>query len=112
MDFDLTPAERDFREEVRTWLEEHLVGEFAGLRGRGGMGQEDIPAEQQIAWERQLAGGGWLGIDFPRSSGRPGMQPVGAGAVPPDLRGGPGARAASQHGGHAAGPDPGGLRQP
>ncbi|MYJ63673.1 MAG: acyl-CoA dehydrogenase, partial [Acidimicrobiia bacterium] len=42
MDFDLTPAERDFRDEVRTWLEEHLVGEFAGLRGRGGMGQEDI----------------------------------------------------------------------
>ena len=65
MDFDLTPAERDFRDEVRTWLEEHLVGEFAEMRGRGGMGQEDIPAEQQIAWERELAGGGWLGIDFP-----------------------------------------------
>ena len=65
MDFDLTAAERDFRDEVRTWLEEHLVGEFAGLRGRGGMGQEDIPCELQIAWERELAGGGWLGIDFP-----------------------------------------------
>ncbi|MCY4272608.1 MAG: acyl-CoA dehydrogenase family protein [bacterium] len=65
MDFDLTTAEEDFRDEVRTWLEEHLVGEFAGLRGRGGTGQEDIPAEQQIAWERELAGGGWLGIDFP-----------------------------------------------
>ena len=69
MDFDLTLAERDFRDEVRTWLEEHLVGEFAGLRGRGGMGQEDIPAEQQIAWERELAGGGWLGIDFPAHLG-------------------------------------------
>ncbi|MYH99845.1 MAG: acyl-CoA dehydrogenase, partial [Acidimicrobiia bacterium] len=40
-----------------------------GLRGRGGMGQEDIPAEQQIAWERELAGGGWLGIDFPAHLG-------------------------------------------
>ena len=69
MDFDLSPAERDFRDEVRTWLEEHLVGEFAGLRGRGGMGQEDIPAEEQIAWERELAGGGWLGIDFPARLG-------------------------------------------
>ncbi len=69
MDFDLTPAERDFRDEVRTWLEEHLVGEFAGLRGRGGMGQEDIPAEQQIAWEREMADGGWLGIDFPAHLG-------------------------------------------
>ena len=69
MDFDLTSAEREFRDEVRTWLEEHLVGEFAGLRGRGGMGQEDIPAEEQIAWERELAGGGWLGIDFPAHLG-------------------------------------------
>ena len=69
MDFDLSPAERDFRDEVRTWLEEHLVGEFGGLRGRGGMGQEDIPAEEQIAWERELAGGGWLGIDFPARLG-------------------------------------------
>ena len=69
MDFDLNPAERDFRDEVRTWLEEHLVGEFAGLRGRGGMGQEDVPVEQQIAWERELAGGGWLGIDFPARLG-------------------------------------------
>ncbi|MCY4037196.1 MAG: acyl-CoA dehydrogenase family protein [bacterium] len=69
MDFDLTTAEEDFRDEVRTWLEEHLVGEFAGLRGRGGTGQEDIPAEQQIAWERELAGGGWLGIDFPAHLG-------------------------------------------
>ena len=69
MDFDLNPAERDFRDEVRTWLEEHLVGEFAGLRGRGGMGQEDIPVEEQIAWERELAGGGWLGIDFPAHLG-------------------------------------------
>ncbi|MCY3576559.1 MAG: acyl-CoA dehydrogenase family protein [bacterium] len=69
MDFDLSPGEKNFRDEVRTWLEEHLVGEFAELRGRGGMGQEDIPAEQQIAWERELAGGGWLGIDFPAHLG-------------------------------------------
>ena len=69
MDFDLTAPEREFCDEVRTWLEEHLVGDFASLRGRGGMGQEDIPAEEQIAWERELAGGGWLGIDFPARFG-------------------------------------------
>ncbi|MCB0994874.1 MAG: acyl-CoA dehydrogenase family protein [Acidimicrobiales bacterium] len=69
MDFQLTPEEADFRNEVRTWLEEHLVGEFAALRGRGGTGQEDIAPELQIAWERELAGGGWLGIDYPKSIG-------------------------------------------
>jgi len=62
-------ALREFAYEVRTWLEEHLVGPFAGLRGRGLTGQEDIAPELQIAWERELASGGWLGIDFPESIG-------------------------------------------
>lgn len=55
----------DFAEEVRTWLEEHLSGEFGRYRGRGLTGQDDIPVEVQLAWEAELAGGGWLGLDFP-----------------------------------------------
>lgn len=58
-----------FADEVRTWLEEHLVGEFARYRGRGLTGQDDVPVEVQIAWERELASGGWLGLDFPESIG-------------------------------------------
>ncbi len=69
MDFDLSPEELAFKDEVRTWLEEHLVGEFAALRGRGGTGQEDIPAPILMAWEKELATGGWLGIDYPKSAG-------------------------------------------
>lgn len=65
MDFQLTPEEATFKDEVRTWLEEHMVGEFAALRGKGGTGQEDVAPELQIAWERELATGGWLGIDYP-----------------------------------------------
>ena len=61
----LAAALVEFANEVRTWLEEHLSGEFAPYRGMGLTGQEDIPAELQIAWERELASGGWLGIDFP-----------------------------------------------
>ncbi len=72
MDFRLTDAEEAFRDEVRTWLEEHLVGEFAALRGRGGYGRDDIDPEVQIAWERELAGGGWLGLGYPvEVGGRP-----------------------------------------
>ena len=52
MDFSLTNAEQDFAEEVRTWLEEHLAGEFAKMRGKGGTGQEDLPPELLIEWER------------------------------------------------------------
>ena len=69
MDVRLDPSLAAFRDEVRTWLEEHLVGEFGRYRGRGLTGLEDMPPEVQIAWERELATGGWLGIDFPRSIG-------------------------------------------
>ncbi|MDH5237403.1 MAG: acyl-CoA dehydrogenase family protein, partial [Acidimicrobiia bacterium] len=72
MDFALSPAEEQFRDEVRTWLEEHLVGDFADLRGRGGMGQEDIPEALLIAWEQELAAGGWVGLGYPEAlGGRP-----------------------------------------
>jgi alkylation response protein AidB-like acyl-CoA dehydrogenase len=65
VDFSLTSEELTFKDEVQTWLEEHLVGDFGDLAGRGGTGQEDIPPETQIAWERELATGGWLGLDYP-----------------------------------------------
>ena len=72
MDFTLSSDEQAFADEVRTWLEEHLVGEFADLRGRGGMGQEDIAPEVLFAWERELASGGWVGLGYPESvGGRP-----------------------------------------
>ena len=72
MDFTLSPTEQDFADEVRTWLEEHLVGDFADLRGRGGMGQEDIEPELLFAWEKELAGGGWVGLGYPAElGGRP-----------------------------------------
>jgi len=69
VDFQLTPSELAFKDEVRTWLEAHLVGEFAKLRGRGGLGQEDIPFAVLLEWERELAKGGWLGIDYPKDIG-------------------------------------------
>ncbi|MEE2958448.1 MAG: acyl-CoA dehydrogenase family protein [Actinomycetota bacterium] len=69
MDVGRTPAEEAFADEVRTWLEEHLVGEFADLRGRGGVGQEDVDPERLLDWERELASGGWLGLDYPSHLG-------------------------------------------
>ena len=65
MEFARTAAEEAFAEEVRTWLEEHLGGANAGLRGRGGVGQEDVEPERLLEWERELATGGWLGLDYP-----------------------------------------------
>ena len=69
VEFSRTKEEESFAEEVRTWLEEHLVGEFSKLRNRGGTGREDIPVEILLEWEKELAEGGWLGIDFPEELG-------------------------------------------
>ena len=49
-----------FREQVRTWLAEHLVGEFAALVGTGGPGREHEHVELRTAWERELGAGGWI----------------------------------------------------
>ena len=69
MEFTRTAAEQVFADEVRTWLEEHLVGANADLRGRGGVGQEDVEPERLLAWEREMADGGWLGLDYPEHLG-------------------------------------------
>ena len=66
------PTTTEFRAEVRDWLATHLVGEFARWKGRGGIGREDLPLEVQLAWERELAGGGWVGLGYPADlGGRP-----------------------------------------
>lgn len=59
----------DFRDEVRTWLAEHLRGDFAKLRGRGGPGREHEAFEERLAWERELATGGWNCVGWPVEHG-------------------------------------------
>ena len=62
-------ADDAFRDEIRTWLAEHLRGEFAKLRGRGGPGREHEAFEERLAWERELAAGGWTGVGWPEEHG-------------------------------------------
>ncbi len=64
----LSPDDLEFRDEVRTWLDEHLVGEFVGTADRGGPDDDDN-WELRRDWERQLAAGNWLGLSWPREYG-------------------------------------------
>ena len=57
MDLSLTPALRDFQDEVRTWLHEHLVGEFARYQGVG-FSWDDYPWDVRLAWDKELSAGG------------------------------------------------------
>ncbi len=75
MEFDITdlaPGTSQFRDEVRTWLDEHLVGEFAAHRGVGSP-TDDTAWEVRTAWERELSVGNWLGLTWPREYGGRGL---------------------------------------
>jgi len=68
VDFLDTPAEAGFRDEVRTWLAEHLVGEFAELGGGGGPSDETA-WELRVEWEKLLGRDRWVGLDWPEEYG-------------------------------------------
>ena len=53
------PDETTFRREVAEWMADHLIGDFAVLRHRGGPGDEHAFVADRMAWERELAEGGW-----------------------------------------------------
>lgn len=65
---ELTSGHEEFREEIRTWLDEHLVGEFAAHRGVGSP-TDDTAWDVRTAWERELSAGGWLGLTWPTEYG-------------------------------------------
>jgi alkylation response protein AidB-like acyl-CoA dehydrogenase len=58
-----------FRREIAGWLADHLAGEFAELRGRGGPGDDHALIDERKAWERKLGEAGWIGIGLPASLG-------------------------------------------
>lgn len=72
---DLTYSEEDqaFRAEVRGWLEEHLTGEWADLRGLGGAGRDHEAHDERVAWNRLLAEHGWTCVGWPEEHGGRGL---------------------------------------
>src|SRR5512147_2645999 len=74
MDVRFSAADERFRLEVRKWLEENLVGEFAALRGRGGSGDLEGAVDVRRAWEKKLAEGGWTCVGWPKQWGGRGLE--------------------------------------
>jgi alkylation response protein AidB-like acyl-CoA dehydrogenase len=64
-----TPADEEFRDQVREWLAANLTGPFAGLRGVGGPGREHEHPEERLAWNRHLAAAGWTCLGWPAEQG-------------------------------------------
>jgi alkylation response protein AidB-like acyl-CoA dehydrogenase len=65
--------DRSFRDEVRSFLEDGLGGEFAAVRGRGGPGDEHALFDERLAWERHLGAHGWTCIGWPKEHGGRGL---------------------------------------
>jgi alkylation response protein AidB-like acyl-CoA dehydrogenase len=68
MDLELTGSEAGFRDELRSWLDEHLVGDFRDVVGRGGPDDDDA-WDVRRAWDRQLGAGHWIGVTWPKEYG-------------------------------------------
>jgi alkylation response protein AidB-like acyl-CoA dehydrogenase len=68
MDFSFTLEEEDFRNELRSWLEENLPKGW--LEGKQTI-PEDIKEQGKFMrdWQRKLSTGGWAGISWPKKYG-------------------------------------------
>ena len=109
---DLTYSEEDqaFRAEVRGWLEEHLSGEWAALRGLGGAGRDHEAHDERVAWNRLLAEHGWTCVGWPHGVRRARAEPDPAGDLPRGVRPGRRAGAGQPPRRGAARPDADGVR--
>lgn len=63
----------EFRAEVREWLADNLVGEYAALKGLGGPGKEYQAFEERLAWNRKLAAAGLTCLGWPEEHGGRGL---------------------------------------
>lgn len=59
--------------QVRDWLAENLVGEFAALKGLGGPGREHEAFPERLAWNRHLAAAGLTCLGWPVEYGGRGL---------------------------------------
>ena len=68
-DVELSDDLERFRADVAAWLADHVVAEYAELKGRGGPGDEDIGFDVRVAWEQELGKAGWIGLGWPEEFG-------------------------------------------
>ena len=64
---------QEFRAEVRQWLADNLVGEYAALKGLGGPGRENEAFEERLAWNQHLAKAGLTCLGWPEEHGGRGL---------------------------------------
>ncbi|MDB5967745.1 MAG: acyl-CoA dehydrogenase [Hydrocarboniphaga sp.] len=61
--------DESFRNEIASWMYQHLSGRYASLKHRGGPGDEEADPALRKQWERELAAGGWTCVGWPAEAG-------------------------------------------
>ena len=72
MDLTLTPKEKAFRDELRSWLKEKVPAPYSGSN------HTDNPefVEYLRAWQNKLFQAGWIGLTWPEAYGGRGRTPI------------------------------------
>ena len=73
MNIGFSAADEQFRQQVAQWMQQHLTGDFAPLRFRGGPGDEDFAPALRKAWEQVLGTGQWIGAGWSAQHGGRGL---------------------------------------
>jgi alkylation response protein AidB-like acyl-CoA dehydrogenase len=72
VDLNDTPEQARYREQVRSWLDEHK----AQAPPASGASDDSSYIDARRAWQRQLAEGGLAGITWPKDFGGQGLGPI------------------------------------
>jgi alkylation response protein AidB-like acyl-CoA dehydrogenase len=75
VDLNDSPEQVEYRQKVRSWLEEHK-GEAPILRGEGALTDEDEIVAARRAWQGKLAEAGLAGVTWPSEFGGQSMGPI------------------------------------
>ena len=73
MNIGFSAADEQFRQQVAQWMQQHLSGDFAALRFRGGPRDEDFAPGLRKRWEQVLAQGHWVGAGWATEHGGRGL---------------------------------------
>ena len=78
MDFNDTPEEAAFRNEVRTWLDANAELKKPGDAAADVLGERATPeiVRQSQAWQRKKYEGGWACLTWPKEFGGRGVTPI------------------------------------
>jgi len=85
VDLNDTPEQAAYREQIRSWLDEHKA-QAPVLQGEGALTDPDEILTARRAWQGQLAEGGLAGATWPKEYGGQGVSPVDGVIISQEMR--------------------------